>query len=765
MKKKEVFSNRRQYIFLATGLLLVGVIVIFLCVQLVRQMDVAAHKEIDRYLGELSESTAMTVDSRMDMTFQSLDSIGETLLSMPEAARYAMGNHLRRQAEIHKFSWMSIVLKDDTIICSNHVPEHEETVMPGIAEAMNGQQIFTRVRSDSDAGEDGIVYSSPIYKDGSVIGVVTAWSAVETIRDALSVETLGGESFSLIIEMDGDYVVGSANKNAYVNADNFFNLIDTSGKVYDGTSLRDVQAMMQRGEVGILKYALTDEVEKTAHIVPLNYDNLFLLVVAPDRTASQTMDAVLRQSIFIILVVVALFVLLLIFTFGSSVLSQKKISRLAFQDPITGGISKLLFDVEAENRIRSAPPDTYRFIAMNIQKFKLINDNFGQEAGDRVLRYIYDTISALLGDEELVTRASADDFYILTKAKSKEEQEATFRLYSERINRFNFGLDKKYFINISLGIVLVDDPKLSLVQLRDRANMARKNAKHSYGELFSYVFYSDMERLQMLQEKDMENRMEDALRNEEFIVHLQPKIELEHNTVKGAEALVRWQTKDGKFVMPNDFIPFFEKNGFIVKLDLHVFEKTCALIRSWIDSGVEPVTVSVNMSRAHLNNPDFLKQYKEIAQRYEIPGELLEIELTESMVFENLDALIGVISQIHEAGFLCALDDFGSGYSSLSMLTDIEVDSLKLDKAFWKPSREGERTQDVIAMVVELGKRLNMTTVSEGVETISQLEFLRKIRCDLAQGYVFSKPVPPSEFELLTYGKIVSGQTEVPSEE
>ena len=153
----------------------------------------------------------------------------------------------------------------------------------------------------------------------------------------------------------------------------------------------------------------------------------------------------------------------------------------------------------------------------------------------------------------------------------------------------------------------MDDLNLSLVQIRDRANIARKNAKRSYGELFSFVFYSDMERQQMIKEKDIENRMEDALREGEFTVFLQPKIEPEHNTVKGAEALVRWQTREGGFMMPGDFIPFFEKNSFIVKLDLYVFERTCALLRSWMDSGVEPIPISVNMSRAHLGDPDFSK--------------------------------------------------------------------------------------------------------------------------------------------------------------
>lgn len=763
MKYYKSFSNRKQSAALAIGLLLAGMVVVIMCVSLVREMAVVAHDETDRYLNEISENTAMTIDSRMSMAFQTLASTGETYLAMPEDANYVMADHLRRQARIHKYSWMSILLADGTVICSDRYSGYEQAAGPSIAEAMTGKQVVTRLHMPAGEGEDGIIYASPLYRDGTVAGVVAAWSDVSAIRDVLSIEILEGEGFSLVVDKNGDYVVGSSNKNAYTSASNFFDLVKNSGVVLGGTSLSEMQARMEQLESGSLKYALTDGIEKTAHFIPLAYDNLYLLMVIPVKAASQSMDSMVHHSILIVVAVVAMFILLILYTYVSSVRSQKKIKKLAFYDPVTGGISKLMFDMEAEKAIRSAPPGTYRFLALNIQKFKLINDNFGQEAGDQVLRHVYDTISSLLDEDELITRASADDFYILKKAGTKEEQKEAFRLYSERINDYNLDLGRKYFITVSLGIVLVDDPQISLVQLRDRANIARKNAKHSYGELFSYVFYSDMERLQLLKEKEIENRMEDALRNDEFIVYLQPKIELEHNQVKGAEALVRWKSKDGALMMPDEFIPYFEKNGFIVKLDLYVFEKTCSLIRDWIDSGVEPVPVSVNMSRAHLLEPGFLGQYKEISQRYGVPRKLLEIELTESLVFENLDILMEVISKIHEAGFLCALDDFGSGYSSLSMLTDIHVDSLKMDKAFWRSGREDKRSYDVIAMVVELGRRLSMTTVSEGVETIPQLEFLRKIQCDLAQGYVFSKPVPVPEFELLAFGKTVSEQAEEPA--
>lgn len=178
------------------------------------------------------------------------------------------------------------------------------------------------------------------------------------------------------------------------------------------------------------------------------------------------------------------------------------------------------------------------------------------------------------------------------------------------------------------------------------------------------------------------------------------------------------------------------------------------MIRKWIDNGETPIPVSVNFSRANLNNIDFLEKYRMLRNKYNIPAKLLEIELTETLVFENLQKLINIIDQIHEEGFQCSLDDFGSGYSSLNMLKEIKVDTLKLDRAFFSsPNADNIAENHVIESIVNLAKKLNMNSISEGVETILQMDYLKKINCDMIQGYVFSKPLPQEIFEKMTFGK------------
>jgi len=262
----------------------------------------------------------------------------------------------------------------------------------------------------------------------------------------------------------------------------------------------------------------------------------------------------------------------------------------------------------------------------------------------------------------------------------------------------------------------------------------------------------------MLREKELENRMDDALAKGEFVVYLQPKVEIASGRVIGAEALVRWVSGDLGIIPPDDFIPFFERNGFVVKVDLCVFEQVCALLASWIEQGRQPVPISVNMSRAHLREQDFLTPYEQIRARYGVPASLIEFELTETLVFGDPETFMGVIDLLHARGYRCSLDDFGSGYSSLNVLKDVDIDTMKLDRAFFSAGDDaGQREWDVVESVVDLAKKLDLGTVAEGVETVPQVEALRAMRCDAIQGYVFSPPVPVEEFEQTLMGRNAYG--------
>lgn len=296
-------------------------------------------------------------------------------------------------------------------------------------------------------------------------------------------------------------------------------------------------------------------------------------------------------------------------------------------------------------------------------------------------------------------------------------------------------------INERLGI-----PTGNRMLLQDRARLACQSQTAEHREKCAFYDNSLTERMKM--EQELNDLFDSSIKNHDFKVYLQPKIRLETNRAEGAEALVRWIHPEKGVIYPSDFIPLFEMNGKICSLDFYIFTQVCQTLHGWIASGKNPFPVSVNLSRQHFLEHNFLKKFADIAKEYEIPPGMIEFELTESIFFDNrqINVVKEMIRQMHQLGFLCSLDDFGSGFSSLGLLKEFDVDTIKLDRSFFV-NMAGEKAKDVIACLIELSKKLKVHTVAEGIETDEMVEYLRMIKCDMVQGYIFSRPIPISEFE------------------
>ena len=432
-----------------------------------------------------------------------------------------------------------------------------------------------------------------------------------------------------------------------------------------------------------------------------------------------------------------------------------ELERLAFVDPVTKGFNQTRFDLTARRVIDQAEPGAYALVALDLKKFKLLNEIQGTESGDMVLRFVYDRLRAHLDGDECVGRINADAFNVLMRDEGAQAMYERIDGMVQDINRFNVDAERPYFLSFTVGVYPIDDTSLPMTLVRDRANVARGSSKEaSNARHFTCMFYSDVDRQNLLSEQDMENRMHGALERGEFVAYFQPKQRLADGSIGGAEALVRWIDPVRGLVPPDDFVPYFERNGFIINVDLCVFEQVCALLASWFEQGREPVPISVNMSRAHLREQDFLTPYEQIRARYGVPASLIEFELTETLVFGDPETFMGVIDLLHARGYRCSLDDFGSGYSSLNVLKDVDIDTMKLDRAFFSAGdATGQREWDVVESVVALAKKLDLDTVAEGVEEPGQASRLRDMECDMLQGYVFSRPVPVAEFEQMLFGE------------
>ncbi|MCI6467359.1 MAG: bifunctional diguanylate cyclase/phosphodiesterase [Faecalicatena sp.] len=434
---------------------------------------------------------------------------------------------------------------------------------------------------------------------------------------------------------------------------------------------------------------------------------------------------------------------------------NQEILDIQMVDPITGGFTSTRFDLEVERFLQENRE--FAFVSLDIRRFKLINDVYGSEAGNQVLKAVYDAILRCMEQEECVSRIQADMFnFVLFEMDEKVIEQRIEAIHQTLIKKYHEkkvveGENSDYHLSVNCGVYQVQKKDRDIVTIRDRANVARKMNRDEAEYLEECVFFTDLERQKLLREQILENEMEHALENEEFLVYLQPKVRLSDKKIAGAEALVRWNSTTFGLIPPNEFIPLFEKNGFIKKLDYYMFTQVCRIIRGWIDSGKNVVPVSVNLSRKHMNDEGVIKRFQNIQKEYKIPCELIEFELTEAFVFEDLKRFKSIIGEIQEAGYKCSMDDFGSGYSSLNVLKEIPVDILKLDRGFFVGGDiergDTERGTNVVKAVIRMAKELNMEVVAEGIETWTLVEFLKEQGCDMVQGYIFYRPMPVADFE------------------
>lgn len=732
------------------GLLAAVAVVSVVCAFLVQYTQRITKTEVDRFLTEISSQVGEAVNQRIETNYINLCSTAAAYSHMNSQEN--IFSYLFEQKKYYHYDNFLVVGSDyqaraitgETMDCSG---------VEAVQTAMNGGHGVSLFSSSGDQAA-GFLYAVPLKNAGDRARVLAGWTSLDSMRGLISIENFNGEGFSQIIDCHGNFIVSSLNKNAIDGETNTFEALRRRGKITDGTSVDELEQALQNRETGMVRYVRTDE---RTHLImcyrPLE-NGWYLLSIVPKNVANYQFDALLQVVIAIVAFILLFTIALVWLIVHSDKKNNQQVMQLAFQDPLTGGLNRTGFIIKAQNAIHASPPNTYVIILMDVQKFKLINDQFGTAKGDQVLRHIYAVMKSDLRKDEYICRAMGDQFELLLRYDQKEAVKERLNQIAEKMNGRILDQNRKYVLSFSAGAYPIDDPQLDTTLMRDRASLALKRAKASADtKRCCCVFYRETDHLTLMQEKDMENRMNDALENQEFIVYLQPKYSVQEAGVVGAEALVRWEDPEKGQVLPERFIPYFEKNKFIIKLDLYVFEQVCRLLRKWIDSGVTPQPISVNMSSVHLDTPDFLEQYEEIRKRYQVPASLLEIELTETLIFEKPNTLFHVIDEIHGYGYRCSLDDFGSGYSSLNVLKDINVDTLKLDRAFFSSRKmDNERERIVIRSVINMAKRLRMATVAEGVETSAQEAFLRETNCDMVQGFAFSKPLPPEAFETLVFG-------------
>ncbi|MEG2915656.1 MAG: EAL domain-containing protein, partial [Oscillospiraceae bacterium] len=409
-------------------------------------------------------------------------------------------------------------------------------------------------------------------------------------------------------------------------------------------------------------------------------------------------------------------------------------------DILTGLYNKESFYEKAHTMIK-ANEQPYNIICLDIENFKLVNDMYGEKQGDDLLCFIADLIKDVMVKTSGIAARITGDIFVCIIPKGYVNKDKTLKECFTALKEYplNFNISPR------IGVYEVEDVEIPVRLMCDRARLAAQSIKGKYGTLVA--FYDKNIRNKMLLEQEITNEMKDGIIEEQFQVYFQSKCCLKNKQLVGAEALVRWIHPTKGFMSPADFIPLFEKNGFITELDMYVWEKTCMAIRRWIDLGYEIVPISVNVSRVDIYNPKLPQILCDLIKKYSLKTEMLHLEITETAYTENPSQLIAVISLLREKGFYIEMDDFGSGYSSLNMLNEVAVDTIKLDMRFLQSNNKQNHSEDIIDFIIKLAKRLNLSVIAEGIETEIDLKFLEYMGCQYGQGYLFSKPITQDLFE------------------
>ena len=685
---------------------------------------------------------AENFDRLLGTEFQVLASVAVSL-DQPGALdnRKKLVNYLDRQNRRNSFTLTGYQDSQGKAIFSDgHVLQDFISVQDVEDIYARGHYISGR-RKGPFSGRDILVFAVPMpsKEEGQRNGIVFATQTIEFYAQALAANALHGEGLSFILDRAGDIII------AYPRAvyDNLFKAGEDSHFDH-GRSVLRMQQDMSRGESGWTGYTLRGE-HRFASYTPLEYNEWYALSVLPTKSVADRAQTLVLLSLILCLSIIVVLGILLVFILRMQSQSSRALYRMGFVDPLTkaDNLNAFRFKFPRAANAFKEKKQPYALVMVNINRFKALNDIYGFEQGDQVLKQVASALQGSLKEGELFCRSSADIFLLLLACPDRSELGRRVEELAGQAGRYCQSDGKCMPLSITCGAYLVDE-EVPFYIMMDRANLAWASAKEHAGQICA--FYDEQYRRQIVTEKQIESTMEQALRDGEFKIYLQPKCDFKTARTHSAEALVRWMHPKRGMIPPDSFIPVFEKNGFILKLDMFMLEETLRLLKTWKERGTPVVPVGVNFSRLHLQDPRFIEVLAQTADKYGVDHHLLEVELTESVVFGNVDLMKQVVDGLHEKGFSVAMDDFGAGYSSLNVLKNLDFDCVKLDKEFLACGEENPRMRQIISGLVHMLKSLGSGVVAEGVETPEQAEFLSRIGCDLAQGYLFSRPLPPQDF-------------------
>lgn len=554
-------------------------------------------------------------------------------------------------------------------------------------------------------------------------------------------QSFGGQGLSCISDAEGRVIISPTSLEPFLKLDELFVEKRDAQVVAD---IEQMQARMRSGERGVLQFVARDQTELVLSYIPIHNGQWVLLTLVPAALMSREVDLYAFWNYIVLALLLIFCGLILMLSLYRNWKHRRRLGEIAFMDPLTRAPNDSGFRLLCRRQLDMPGLSPSSIVFINLKHFKLINENYRSETGDTVLKIFMECLRQTCGQGELAARIEADHFALLVRGQAYDGLLARLQRLQGQVKQALAAQQIDFTLAFNAGFYAIYSASQDVQVMLGRAKTACWSAEKQELLLCQY----DQRLIDTLnQEHAMTGALPGALRGGQFMIVLQPKVDPAGGRVAGAEALVRWKHPEKGMIPPGQFIPILENSGQIVQLDEFVFEQVCALLKRWQEDGIAPLPISVNLSRHHFKNRNFLGRLRSIADHYGVDPGWIELEITESIFFDesSIERVKTIVHQIHQSGFTCSLDDFGSGYSSLGLLKEFEIDAIKLDRIFF-PATLDPRSQVVIEGIVALAKNLKLTIVAEGVESSEQADFLRRIGCDLIQGYYYSPPLTLSAF-------------------
>lgn len=729
----EVSFNKKGVFLISCALL--GIIMLFFFNTLYMKQKLIG--ETRRYVSDVSTHAVSNVAYILKENHICIEEMADSFSRMPEFL--LTEKLLKRKADTWNLDGIAVIGSDDMefsepVFCDlfyEWIEEHPE---------MYEKTLISYIPNHK------IIFSSPIQKQEKTVLIgVKNYSTVEKL---LANTDFQGRGQSLIVNKEGKVVFSPEEEQKTI-----YDVYIGKGSQKEECLGNLILEKLKENYQGIFEVKDRQNSRILVSVRPLDVNDWVLLTVVPQDILSKTSTRPIIYFISIILFSACVFIAVLRYIYKSQKKMIHQLKDFAFVDPITNGVNSLAFQMEGSRMISEAEPGSYAVVFFNIINFKQVNERWGITEGNKVLKYIYGSMLEILAPDECAARSEIDHYFLLLRYTSEDELKTRISDLVERIDSFKNCSEikkTKFNFDFSIGIYVIEDITEEIRLCQGKARRAagfgqRKN---------TCTFYDNTLVRKELYDKQLSEMFEIALEKEEFEIYLQPKVYLNCEENPAAEALIRWKNPKEGMIYPSDFIPLFEKNGMICRLDLYVFEHVCKLMDLRKKEKKEIFPVSVNLSRAHLKtgSMEFVNHIITLKEKYHIPDGILEIEMTESIMIEDhqLPAIKKMIDTFHENGILCSLDDFGYGFSSLGILKVLDIDVIKLDRKFFM--EENEKTWFIVSNFIELAHGLGIKTVAEGIEYEDQVRHLKEADCDMIQGYFYGKPMPLSEF-ILWYEK------------